>query len=169
MKAPGTAYDDPRIGRDPQPAQHERLRGDRRGQRRRAHQLGIPNHAFYLASIGFGGSAWVKAGKVWYLALTQSLHRDADFMVAASATVDAAGRQFGDKGATVVRSAWKQVGIEVQSASPRKAKASGADDSAGEGGRATCAFTWSRAEDSPGFVESTNSTPKRCPKRRARA
>jgi Zn-dependent metalloprotease len=81
---------------------------------------GIPNHAFYLAAIGFGGSAWVKAGKVWYLALTQSLHRDADFMVAAAATVDAAGRQFGTKGASVVRSAWKQVGIEVQSASPRK-------------------------------------------------
>jgi Zn-dependent metalloprotease len=82
---------------------------------------GIPNHAFYLASMGFGGSAWVKAGKVWYLALTQSLHRDADFMVAAAATVDAAGREFGTKGATVVRSAWNQVGIAVQSASPRKA------------------------------------------------
>jgi hypothetical protein len=73
--------------------------------------------------MGFGGSAWVKAGKVWYLALTQSLHRDADFMVAAAATVDAAGRLFGTKGATVVRTAWKQVGIEVQSASPKQTKA----------------------------------------------
>jgi len=80
---------------------------------------GIPNHAFYLASVAFGGRAWVKAGKVWYAALTQTLHRDADFMVAAAATVDAAGRQFGTKGATVVRTAWKRVGIEVKSASPR--------------------------------------------------
>jgi len=122
MKAPGTAYDDPRVGRDPQPAHmsgYVETDEDNGGVHINS---GIPNHAFYLASIGFGGSAWVKAGKVWYLALTQSLHRDADFMVAASATVDAAGRQFGTKGASVVRSAWKQVGIEVQSASPRKAK-----------------------------------------------
>jgi Zn-dependent metalloprotease len=122
MKAPGTAYDDPRIGKDPQPAHmsgYVETDEDNGGVHINS---GIPNHAFYLSSVGFGGSAWVKAGQVWYLALTQSLHRDADFMVAASATVDAAGRLFGTKGATVVRSAWKQVGIEVQSASPRKAR-----------------------------------------------
>ncbi|HXJ69648.1 MAG TPA: M4 family metallopeptidase [Verrucomicrobiae bacterium] len=120
MKAPGTAYDDPRVGHDPQPSHmsgYVETDDDNGGVHINS---GIPNHAFYLAAIGFGGSAWVKAGKVWYLALTQSLHRDADFMVAAAATVDAAGRQFGTKGASVVRSAWKQVGIEVQSASPRK-------------------------------------------------
>ena len=123
MKAPGTAYDDPRVGRDPQPAHmsgYVETNDDNGGVHINS---GIPNHAFYLASVGFGGSAWVKAGKVWYLALTQSLHRDADFMVAAAATVDAAGRLFGTKGATVVRTAWKQVGIEVQSASPKKTKA----------------------------------------------
>src|SRR5262245_51189373 len=109
MKAPGTAYDDPRIGRDPQPA-HMSGYVDTDDDNGGVHiNSGIPNHAFYLASIGFGGSAWVKAGKVWYLALTQSLHRDADFMVAAAATVDAAGRAVGTKGATVARSAWKQV------------------------------------------------------------
>ena len=122
MKAPGTAYDDPRVGRDPQPA-HMNGYVDTEDDNGGVHiNSGIPNHAFYLAAIGFGGSAWVKAGKVWYLALTQSLHRDADFMVAAAATVDAAGRLFGTKGATVVRTAWKQVGIEVQSASPKKTK-----------------------------------------------
>jgi Zn-dependent metalloprotease len=123
MKAPGTAYDDPRVGKDPQPADmsgYVETDDDNGGVHINS---GIPNHAFYLASMGFGGSAWVKAGKVWYLALTQSLHRDADFMVAAAATVDAAGRLFGTKGATVVRTAWKQVGIEVQSASPKQTKA----------------------------------------------
>ena len=122
MKAPGTAYDDPRVGKDPQPAN---MSGyvDTNDDNGGVHvNSGIPNHAFYLASMGFGGSAWVKAGKVWYLALTQSLHRDADFMVAAAATVDAAGRLFGTKGATVVRTAWKQVGIEVKGASPTKTK-----------------------------------------------
>jgi len=122
MKAPGTAYDDPRIGVDPQPA-HMDGYVDTDDDNGGVHiNSGIPNHAFYLASIGFGGSAWVKAGQVWYLALTQSLHRDADFMVAASATVDAAGRLFGSKGASVVRTAWKQVGIEVQGASAGKTR-----------------------------------------------
>jgi Zn-dependent metalloprotease len=122
LKAPGTAYDDPRVGRDPQPAHmsgYVETDDDNGGVHINS---GIPNHAFYLAAVGFGGSAWVKAGQVWYLALTQSLHRDADFKVAASATVDAAGRLFGNKGATVVRLAWKQVGIEVQSASPKKTR-----------------------------------------------
>ena len=41
-------------------------------------------------------------------------------LVAAAATVDAAGREFDTKGANVVRAAWKQVGIEVKGASPRK-------------------------------------------------
>jgi Zn-dependent metalloprotease len=122
MKAPGTAYDDPRVGRDPQPG-HMSGYVDTEDDNGGVHiNSGIPNHAFYLASLGFGGCAWVKAGKVWYLALTQSLHRDADFMVAAAATVDAAGRLFGTKGATVVRTAWKQVGIEVASASTKKSR-----------------------------------------------
>ena len=99
LKAPGTAYDDPRLGKDPQPANMKDY-VDTADDNGGVHiNSGIPNHAFYLASIGFGGKAWMKAGKVWYLALTQSLHRDADFLVAAAATVDAAGRLFGTKGA----------------------------------------------------------------------
>ncbi len=120
MKAPGTAYDDPRLGRDPQPG-HMDGYVDTADDNGGVHiNSGIPNHAFYLAAIGFGGKAWVKAGRVWYLALTKMLHRDADFMVAAAATVDAAGREFDNPGASVVRAAWKQVGIEVKGASPRQ-------------------------------------------------
>ncbi len=122
MKAPGTAYDDPRIGKDPQPA-HMDGYVDTADDSGGVHiNSGIPNHAFYLAAVGFGGKAWVKAGKVWYLALTESLRRDADFMVAAAAIVDAAGKQFGKAGASVVRNAWKHVGIEVKIASPKKQK-----------------------------------------------
>ncbi len=123
MRAPGTAYDDPRIGRDPQPA-HMDGYVDTADDNGGVHiNSGIPNHAFYLAAIGFGGRAWVKAGKVWYLALTQTLRRDADFMVAAAATVDAAGTQFGTKGASIVRAAWKLVGIEVKGSAGRQRKA----------------------------------------------
>jgi Zn-dependent metalloprotease len=124
MKAPGTAYDDPRLGKDPQPA-HMDGYVDTDDDNGGVHiNSGIPNHAFYLAAVGFGGKAWLKAGKVWYAALTQTLRRDADFMVAAAATVDAAGHEFGSKGASVVRSAWNRVGIEVKGAAPKKAKPS---------------------------------------------
>src|ERR1051326_3873784 len=122
MRSPGTAYDDPRIGNDPQPA-HMDGYVDTEDDNGGVHiNSGIPNHAFYLAAAGFGGKAWLKAGKVWYSALTKALHRDADFMVAASATVDAAGTAFGTKGASVVRTAWKRVGIDVKGASPRQEK-----------------------------------------------
>jgi Zn-dependent metalloprotease len=122
MKAPGTAYDDPRIGKDPQPA-HMDGYVDTVDDNGGVHlNSGIPNHAFYLAAIGFGGKAWEKAGKVWYRALTGMLRRDADFMVAASATVEAAGELFDTKGATIVRTAWKQVGIEVGTGTRKKTK-----------------------------------------------
>ena len=45
MKAPGTAYDDPVLGKDPQPAHMERLRPNLRGQRRSAHQFRDPQSA----------------------------------------------------------------------------------------------------------------------------
>src|SRR5262249_55018078 len=55
MKAPGTAYDDPRIGKDPQPA-HMDGYVDTDDDNGGVHiNCGIPNHAFYLASTGFGG------------------------------------------------------------------------------------------------------------------
>jgi Zn-dependent metalloprotease len=122
MKAPGTAYDDPRIGRDPQPA-HMDGYVDTVDDNGGVHlNSGIPNHAFYLAAIGFGGKAWEKAGRVWYRALTGLLRRDADFMVAAAATVEAAGDLYDTKGATIVRTAWKKVGIEVGTVTRKKTK-----------------------------------------------
>ncbi len=42
MKAPGTAYDDPRLGKDPQPDHMDGYVADHRRQRGRAHQLGDP-------------------------------------------------------------------------------------------------------------------------------
>jgi Zn-dependent metalloprotease len=120
MRAPGTAYDDPRVGRDPQPSHMDgyvETEDDNGGVHINS---GIPNHAFYLAAIGFGGYGWVHVGKVWYLALTKSLRRDADFKTAARVTVDVAGRQYGTKGAAIVRAAWKLVGIEVRNPVRRK-------------------------------------------------
>ncbi len=113
MKAPGTAYDDPLIGRDPQPAHmkdYYRGADDNGGVHINS---GIPNHAFYLAAVAIGGNAWEKAGRVWYVALCDRLRRGSSFADTARITVAVAGELFGrgGKAQAAVQSAWKQVGV----------------------------------------------------------
>ena len=115
MKAPGTAYDDPTLGKDPQPATmagYVQTDSDNGGVHINS---GIPNHAFYLAATAIGGAAWDGAGQVWYDVLTGgSLPADADFARFAQATVAAAGVRFGSGSAqqTAVQQARAQVGVE---------------------------------------------------------
>ena len=121
MAAPGTAYDDPAIGRDPQVG-HLRDYVDTTDDNGGVHlNSGIPNRAFQLAATAIGGTTWDGAGRVWYAALTGgAVGPDTDFAGFAAATVAAAGAH-----AEAVRSAWEQVGV------------SGAGPSAGApGGRA---------------------------------
>jgi Zn-dependent metalloprotease len=114
MKDPGSAYNDPRIGRDPQPGNMKDY-VDTDDDNGGVHiNSGIPNRAFYLAAIGFGGSAWRKAGAVWYKALTDLLKQASDFADAARVTTDVAGREFGKHGADIVRAAWTEVGVVVR-------------------------------------------------------
>jgi len=113
MKAPGTAYDDPILGKDPQPAdmKHFVETGDDDGG---VHiNSGIPNHAFYLAAMEIGGRAWEKAGAIWYDALTKYLRAHSGFQAAADATLAAATARFGDGSLEqkAVRKAWNQVGL----------------------------------------------------------
>ncbi|MEO7745853.1 MAG: M4 family metallopeptidase, partial [Actinomycetota bacterium] len=115
MRAPGTAYDDPVLGRDPQPATmagYVVTRDDNGGVHTNS---GIPNHAFYLAATGVGGDAASGAGQVWYDVLTGgSLPADADFATFAALTVRAADTRFG-AGSTqsrAVADAWAQVGVD---------------------------------------------------------
>jgi hypothetical protein len=115
MKAPGTAYDDPRIGRDPQPATldgYVETDDDNGGVHINS---GIPNHAFYLAATAIGGRAWEHAGAVWYAALTDPrVGPRTDFTQWAAATVSAASRLFGESSdvAGAVRDAWTAVGVQ---------------------------------------------------------
>ena len=70
MKDPGTAYDDPAIGKDPQVAtmaEYVDTTEDNGGVHTNS---GIPNRAFHLAATGIGGNAWDGAGRIWYAALT---------------------------------------------------------------------------------------------------
>lgn len=67
MKAPGTAYNDKRFGKDPQAAnmsgyQELSLDDDQGGVHINS---GIPNKAFYNAAIGLGGNTWDKAAPIW--------------------------------------------------------------------------------------------------------
>jgi len=116
MKSPGSAYDDPVIGKDPQPAHmrdYQHSRSDNGGVHINS---GIPNHAFYLAATAIGGHAWDVAGKIWYAALTTKLHPHATFGDCAAATLQCAVELFG-RGSTqaaAVSEAWKTVGVAAQ-------------------------------------------------------
>jgi Zn-dependent metalloprotease len=116
MKAPGTAYDDPRLGKDPQPAHMSGFVVTEEDDGGVHINSGIPNHAFYLAAFELGGHAWEKAGAVWYAALTQYLRWRSTFEDAAAATVFAAAMRFG-RGSLeeqAVEHAWRSVGVELQ-------------------------------------------------------
>jgi Zn-dependent metalloprotease len=116
MKAPGTAYDDPNLGKDPQPADmsgYVQTDSDNGGVHINS---GIPNHAFYLAATTIGGHAWEKAGRVWYDTLTsRRVPQGADFATFASMTCATAGSLFGEKSteSDAVRDAWTKVGVKI--------------------------------------------------------
>lgn len=113
MKAPGTAYNDPVLGRDPQPAHmadYVHTFFDHGGVHINS---GIPNHAFYLAATRLGGYAWDHVGHLWYDVLTGGqLRPDADFATFAQLTTNAAGA-YGPNVQQAVLNAWHAVGLYV--------------------------------------------------------
>jgi Zn-dependent metalloprotease len=113
MKAPGTAYDDPNLGKDPQPAHMKNYYKGSQDNGGVHINSGIPNHAFYLLAIALGGNAWEKAGKIWYDTLCNRLRPNSNFKAAANATLLSAGDLFGStsKERGAVKSAWQQVGV----------------------------------------------------------
>ncbi len=72
---------------------------------------GIPNRAFYLAATALGGYAWEKAGRVWYVALTEKLQPESQFSDAAAATIEVARDLFGGEVERAVTDAWSGVGL----------------------------------------------------------
>ena len=115
MAAPGTAYDDPRLGKDPQPA-HLRDYVETTDDNGGVHiNSGIPNKAFHVLATTLGGNAWEVAGQVWVDTITGDISADCDFATFAALTITAAGARHGadSEVATAVRAAWQA------SASPR--------------------------------------------------
>ena len=113
MKEPGTAYDDPVLGKDPQPA-HMRDYVETTDDNGGVHiNSGIPNRAFYELAVRLEGYAWEKAGTIWYRALTQKLRANSNFRDAMNLTVQVAAELFGksSKEQKATREAWSEVGI----------------------------------------------------------
>jgi len=112
---PGTAYDDPVLGRDPQPS-HMRdyvVTTDDHGG---VHiNSGILNHGFYIAAMSLGGKTWEVLGRIWYAALTGRLKPEADFADFTRATVDIAGELYGNGSRVqmILVEAWSDVGLPV--------------------------------------------------------
>lgn len=113
MLAPGTAYDDDVLGKDPQPAHFDdyiETTDDNGGVHLNS---GIPNRAFASLAIALGGNAWDRAGRIWYDTLTGDLSERADFATFAAATITAAFARFGEGSpeVTAVGEAWSLVGV----------------------------------------------------------
>ena len=120
MKAPGTAYDDPVLGKDPQPGymkDYVTTVDDNGGVHINS---GIPNHAFYFIALEIGGFAWEKADMIWYKTLTDKLSARSNFQDAADLSYQAAGELYGTGSLeqNAVRNGWAQVGITVATGEP---------------------------------------------------
>jgi len=115
MKAPGTAYDDPLIGKDPQPATMSDYNDTTEDNGGVHINSGIPNHAFYLISADIGGYSWEKSGMIWYKTL-DLLEKNSNFEDMAACTFEAAGNLFGNNSAEQesVRKGWNGVGITIK-------------------------------------------------------
>ncbi|HJY45657.1 MAG TPA: protealysin inhibitor emfourin [Propionibacteriaceae bacterium] len=114
MREPGTAYDDPQIGRDLQVgsmSDYVATDTDNGGVHINS---GIPNRAFTLAALDIGGYSWEKAGQVWYDTLVNGqLSAQASFESFAQATVTSARRLFMNDPSVAekIQAAWIDVGL----------------------------------------------------------
>ena len=117
MKAPGTAYDNNVMGKDPQPADMRHYIHTSQDNGGVHLNSGIPNRAFFLTASAIGGHAWEHAGQIWYDTIRdRSVTPTADFATFAAHTVLNAQRRYGSasKEQKAVREAWRTVGVKVK-------------------------------------------------------
>jgi Zn-dependent metalloprotease len=117
MKDPGSAFDDPILGKDPQPKHMDHLVNTFSDNGGVHINSGIPNHAFYQVAMALGGHSWDKAGHIWYDALRDSrLKPDTGFVRFARITYDVARQRYGANSPEhiAVRDGWAKVGIGVE-------------------------------------------------------
>jgi Zn-dependent metalloprotease len=123
MAAPGTAYDDDLLGKDPQPGHMDDYVQTAQDNGGIHINSGIANKAFYTVATTLGGCAWERAGRIWYEALHDpQLKPSTQFRTFARATRSAAVRLYGETSGEVaaVEAGWEGVGL---SAMPPRSRA----------------------------------------------
>jgi Zn-dependent metalloprotease len=116
MANPGQAYNDPLLGKDPQPDHmdhYDHTLEDTGGVHINS---GIPNRAFCLTATALGGYSWERAGYIWYETLCDPrLRPTAQFSDFAKLTLENAEKlyRYGSPEWTAVREAWDRVGVPI--------------------------------------------------------
>lgn len=120
MLNPGTAYDDPIIGKDPQGADMSHYDNTSQDNGGVHINSGIPNRAFALASQALGGFAWEKTGQIWYSTLVYKVKSTTQFHEFAKMTFVTAEEMFGkgSKEQLAVQNGWNSVEIDVLKTEP---------------------------------------------------
>lgn len=115
LKAPGTAYNDPVLGQDPQPAHMDSYKDVSYDNGGVHINSGIPNHAFYVMSREIGGFSWEKMGQIWYVAQRDEFTTKTNFQGAADITYQVAGNLYGKNSLEqqAVKTGWQEVGIQI--------------------------------------------------------
>jgi Zn-dependent metalloprotease len=138
LKDPGNAYNDPQLGKDPQPGHmrdYVNLPDNDDGDYGGVHiNSGIPNKAFYLAAKDIGGHAWEAPGHIWYESVRAS-NVTTDFQQFADTTFAKADQLYGRGSAEqqAVLSAWREVGVSITGLPPMaRAPAAGVAPAEGE-------------------------------------
>ena len=112
MAEPGSAYDDPTLGKDPQPGHMDDYVETVQDNGGVHINSGIPNRAFYLAATSIGGFAWETVGKVWYAAVRDDrVTEGTNFAQFATVTIDLAQALLKKTDAKAVAEAWAEVGV----------------------------------------------------------
>lgn len=113
MLHPGTAYDDPNVGKDLQPAdmKHFVYAWDQDDHGAIHKNSGIPNRAFALFATTVGGYAWKDPGHIWYAA-RKAAGSTPDFAQFAQCTIDAAIKLGHAEEVPALKKAWETVGVK---------------------------------------------------------
>lgn len=114
MSHPGTAYNDPKIGKDPQPDTMSKYVKTQQDQAGVHINSGIPNRCFYNFAVNIGGNAWKTCGDIWYKALTRELKSKSQFQDMVNATVKVTTQLYGSKSIEqkALVEAWKVVELK---------------------------------------------------------
>ena len=118
MKAPGTAYDDPVLGKDPQPAAHAATTSTRASDNGGVHSTPAsrttPSTWRRRRSAAMPGR---RRDSIWYDTITdRSLRSSSSFATFAKHTVMNAGHRYGTHSTErkAVADAWREVGVKVR-------------------------------------------------------